>query len=438
MTPPPGSTTRDDTPHAWLTPERLKLYPTAFLAALAVAMAVTALTAEGTASLGGRLGGDLPAFFGAGRLLLDGRAAELYDWSAQRDAQTGLHLRGEEGDFLAFAYPPFVAIPYALLVPLGFTAAWVIHSLIMAALLLLAVHVLRPVLPRVDRYPIAAFAGALALVPLFRAVTGGQNTAVTIALIALAWRAWHDRRYALAGVPLGLLLFKPQLGLPLIGLFLLRRRRAVLPTLAGTAAALWVAGALVAGPAWVGWWWAQATHFRGIDQSINAANAVGVLGVAEALLGQGSALALGLALPVAAGLVLWLVWRWWRGDDPLWRRMAFTAPAVALIPPHAMHYDGGLAIIALWVIGDRLGRRAVGVLALLYFGALLAETRGLIGVNPMAGVIAATVVLAARLPDRPDPQVPSETAGPPGPAGPRGPGGTQGPARPVDPSRRPG
>jgi hypothetical protein len=417
MTPPPGSTTRDDTPHAWLTPERLKLYPVAFLAALTVAMAVTALTADGTASLGGRLGGDLPAFFGAGRLLLEGRAAELYDWSAQRDAQAGLHLPGEDGQFLAFAYPPFVAIPYALLVPLGFTAAWVIHSLIMAALLLLAVHVLRPVLPRLDRYPVAAYAGALALVPLFRAVTGGQNTAVTIALVALAWRAWHDRRYALAGVPLGLLLFKPQLGLPLIGLFLLRRRLAVLPTLAGTAAALWVAGALVAGTGWVGWWWAQATHFRGIDQSINAPNAVGLLGVAEALLGQGSPLALWLALPAVTALVLWLVVRWWRGHDPLWRRMAFTAPAVALVPPHAMHYDGGLAVLALWVIGDRLGRRALGVMALLYAAAALAVTRGLLGVNPMAGVIAATVVLAARLPAGREPPDPP---------------------RPVDPSRAPG
>jgi hypothetical protein len=302
-------------------------------------------------------------------------------------------------------------------VPLGFTAAWVIHSLIMAALLLLAVHVLRPVLPRLDRYPVAAYAGALALVPLFRAVTGGQNTAVTIALVALAWRAWHDRRYALAGVPLGLLLFKPQLGLPLIGLFLLRRRLAVLPTLAGTAAALWVAGALVAGTGWVGWWWAQATHFRGIDQSINAPNAVGLLGVAEALLGQGSPLALWLALPAVTALVLWLVVRWWRGHDPLWRRMAFTAPAVALVPPHAMHYDGGLAVLALWVIGDRLGRRALGVMALLYAAAALAVTRGLLGVNPMAGVIAATVVLAARLPAGREPPDPP---------------------RPVDPSRAPG
>ena len=61
------------------------------------------VTAEGAGTATGRLGGDFPAFFGAGRIVAEGHVAELYDWHAQKASQAGLHPPGEEDRFLAFA-----------------------------------------------------------------------------------------------------------------------------------------------------------------------------------------------------------------------------------------------------------------------------------------------------------------------------------------------
>lgn len=388
---------RDDggTHEPWLTDERLRLYPGAVVAALVVAFVLAIVTADGASTATGRLGGDFPAFYGAGKLVLDGRILELYDWDAQRSAQVGLHPAGEEGRFLAFAYPPFFALAYAPFAALGYVPGYVAHSVVMAGLLALAVHWLRPVIPAVGRHPLAAFAGALVTEPLFRAVTGGQNTALTLVLVAAFWRAWHDRRDALAGVPLGLLLFKPQLGIPLIGLAALERRWGMVPSLLAVAAALWAVGAALGGVGWIGWWWGQIAQFHALDQDVNAASSVGVLGVAEALFGPGTTAALAVAGLVVPPLVALLMLLWVR-KLPLDLRMAATACGLVLIPPHAMHYDSGLVVLAWWVIADVKGTAAPRWLVVPWLLASLGALRRVLGVDPAFGALVVTlaVVLA--------------------------------------------
>ena len=66
-----------------ITPWRLKWYPAAALLAIAVAFLICLFSGEGGQILSGKLGGDFPAFYGAGRIVLDGNVDQLYNVEQQ-------------------------------------------------------------------------------------------------------------------------------------------------------------------------------------------------------------------------------------------------------------------------------------------------------------------------------------------------------------------
>ncbi len=372
----------------WITEERLRLYPRALLLALLAALVLPVLLAEGARTVGGTLGGDYAAFHAAGRLVLEGRVAELYDWSAQAAAQAGLHP-SEPGRFLAFAYPPFVALPYAALATLGFRAAYAVHTAAAVGALVAAVALTVPRLRRLGAYPALLLAIAAGFLPLFRAVAGGQNTPFTLLVLAAAWALLSTGREVAAGAVAALLLAKPQFGLPLLGLLALRHPRALLGA-AGTALALYALGAMLGGVGWVGWWWGQIATFHAMDQGVNAANSVGVLGWLEAWLGPGHPAALGLGGLVSAALALGLAVVW-RSPLDARTRWGLTAVGLVLIPPHSMSYDAGLAALALWVWADRTAEGAGTPLGPLtaWLAAGLAPLASVLGVSPLLPVVVA-------------------------------------------------
>ncbi|MEO7556587.1 MAG: hypothetical protein ABIV94_08290, partial [Acidimicrobiales bacterium] len=83
----------------------------ALLIALAAAFVITLAAGSGSSTAAGRVGGDYPAFYGAGQRVADGDGHDLYDVDAQGRSQEGLY--GEEVGYLAYVYPPPVAAFYA-------------------------------------------------------------------------------------------------------------------------------------------------------------------------------------------------------------------------------------------------------------------------------------------------------------------------------------
>ncbi len=379
--------------NAW----RLRTYPRALLACLLGAVVISILGASGSSTVTGRLGGDLPAFYGAGRILLQGDAAGLYDWAVQSAAQADLH-GGAEGEFLAFAYPPFVAVAYVPLAWMPFVLAYTVHTGVLLGLLALSVQGMRTLLPRVDRWPIEAFALAFGFYPVFRSVTGAQNSVLTLALLVGIWAALRRERPAWAGFAAGLLLFKPQFALPALGLLALRHPRSTIGA-AASAALLWLAGAAVGGVGWIGWWASQIAQFHAMDQDVNAPNSVGLIGVCEALLGPATPQAVGLGAVLTLAVVVGLVAFWWRRDSPLDLRMGLLACGVLLVPPHAMFYDATLLVLPLAVLANRWGRasfRGLAAISVVGWSAVFAPT---LGVNPLFVAVLATatwLIAAAR------------------------------------------
>jgi hypothetical protein len=372
-----------------LTEERLRVYPRALLAAMALGFAALVLSPDGIGMIQGDPGGDFRSFYTAGSMVRSGDGASLYDWSAQRRAQAAI-APGSKREFLPFAYPPFVALAYAPLSGLAFRPAYAVHAIVMALLVYGAVLLLVPVFRQIGSQPLAVFVALLAFFPMFRAV-GGQTSAVGVLTIALAWRCLHDERDLAAGAAIGLLLYKPQLALPLICLAALLRRPRVGVGFAGTAALLYAVGAAVSGPSWMLEWWSQLGAFKQA-QLDNAHQSIGILGFVEALIGVGSPLAIGIGGSFSLALAALLALTWIRARTPLNLRMGMTCCGLVLLPPHSLFYDAGIAGLGLLALADERGWDEAKWIATLYFAAYLTLFAETIGFSPLFPITVAILV----------------------------------------------
>jgi alpha-1,2-mannosyltransferase len=362
---------------------RLIWYPRLLLASLGLALLFVVLAGDGSSTTTGRIGGDYPAFYGAGSIVLDGELEGLYDPARQSRAQADLH--GGETGYLAFAYPPHVAVAYAPLSALPYRFSYVIHTGLMAAAVLAALHLIRPMVGVVDRFYWLVSAAALSFWPLFRAVGAGQNTAVTLLLLAVAWRALTNERELLAGIAVGLMLFRPQYAIPVIVLLVVARRRRAVLAAVGVGTATWLANALLLGPRWLTDWLDAVQPFVETDAEVNASNSVSWIGFSEATLGVGPGRAVGVVVALASALVLAGLWfRHERFDLPT--RMGITAAGIVLVSPHAIFYDAGLLSITALVALDRgwIGWRTAAAAWLLSLTQLAA---GALGATPLAVLV---------------------------------------------------
>ncbi len=166
---------------------RLQVYPLAIIFALALAVTLGAVATADSSAPAETLGGDYPAFYGAGQIASAGDWDSLYDFDRQVEAQAGLHPTSDGAVARFYAYPPQVAAVYQPLAGLDYHWSYLLHTMVMALLLWSSVLLVRPMIPRLRGRVALAVAAALLFWPMFRAVTGGSNTALTVLLVAAAW-----------------------------------------------------------------------------------------------------------------------------------------------------------------------------------------------------------------------------------------------------------
>jgi hypothetical protein len=312
---------------------------------------VLVATSSGLTTItGGRIGGDLPAFYGAGQIVRAGNVRSLYDAASQRTAQEGLLPHHPEG-WIHFAYPPFVALAYAPLTVFSFKTAYVLHTLLMAGCCMLAVWLSRHSIARFDELFWPIIAVVLTFYPLFRATAGGQNSAVTILLAAGAISALNQKRDVVAGLWLGAWLFKPQLAIPVILATFISRPRIVAGVVT-MAVIYYVAGLSIAGFDWPVWWAQSAAAFAVADRAIDIGNGISFVEIASE---HGVTIAGWLAAATMVLVVLRMAFM--KPSEPA-AIVSLSAAAAPLVAPHALYYDGALALIGLVFPADS-GRRKV-------------------------------------------------------------------------------
>lgn len=341
---------------------RLRVYPLSILIAMAIGLTVLGLQANGSAAPAQTVGGDFPAFYGAGVIAADGDWEHLYDFSRQAEAQAA--LQETEGAVRYFAYPPQVAAAHAPLALFEYGTAYLLYTLVMFVFLVAAIHLAEPMLPWLRGRTILASVIALSFWPMLRAVTGGSNTAFSLFLIVAAWRLIHDDKQVAAGLVLAGLLFKPQLAIPLIGLMVIIKMGRVVAGAAVGTLAFYMSGIPFGGAAWPADWWETARAFNVIDSAVNGYSSVSWLGFLENALGVGETLPVIAGWSLALATVLALTWLWHsNGRGRLPALLAVAMPGILLLSPHALSHDTAILLVAFAVLHDngRLPRWFIGV-----------------------------------------------------------------------------
>jgi hypothetical protein len=375
----------------WLTRERVRTVAAIALAIWVLLIFYLLATRHGTLDLYGRpLGTDFSDVYAAGRMALEGRAAEAWSWPAHYAMQQQVH-----GDphvpFYGWHYPPpflLVASLLALVPYLVALALWQATTLAGAAALVRAIVPGR-----------TAMLAALGAPVVFVCLGHAHNGFLTAALFGGALLVLDERPF-LAGLLFGCLVYKPQFALLIPPLLLVTLNwRAILGACVS-------AGALI-GATLVIWGWpvwrafldslpltrrvvieSGGTGWEKIQSPFALVRMWGG-GVAPAYAVQG------IATVASIGLVLWLA----RTARPAERNAAALAAAL-ISTPYVLDYDFVLLGVAIaFLAADGLRRGFLSwektLLALVWIAPLFARQLAAAALIPVGQASAITVLALA-------------------------------------------
>ncbi len=316
---------------------------------LAAAVAWAALSHGLLDAAGKPLGTDFVSFYTASELVLSGRPAAAYDVAAHGRAQAA--LLGREIGYFAFFYPPtfllvcspLAALPYppALLAWLAATGAGYAAAV-------------RSWLGRAWPRRGLGWAAAAAFPAVLLNVGHGQNAFLSAALLGFG-ALWLDRRPWLAGVCLGLLSYKPHLGVLLpVALAAAGRWRTVASAAATVAAFALASAAVLGSDTWRAFAASAPLARATLEQGLVDPGKMQSVFAAVRVLGGGAPLAYAAhavtALAVAAAVAA-----------AVWRRRAGAAEPPLLVmaallgSPFILDYDLLLLIFPLaWLLREGL------------------------------------------------------------------------------------
>jgi len=378
---------------SWLSERRIRAVALLCGAATLLSLAWLFATAHGTLDDWGRpLGTDFSDVWAAGRMALDGHAADAWNWRLHYAAQQSAHGSADV-PFYGWHYPPPFLLVAALLATLPYTAALVVWE---GATLGAAALALRGIVGG-RRALLVGLCAPVVLVCLMH----GQNGFLTAALMAGGLLLIERRPFA-AGLLLGCLVYKPQFAV-VVGPLLLARGewRAV----AGAACS---AAALVALTFALWGWGVWQAFFDSLPLTRHVVIEAGATGWAKIQspfgwarmwgAGLGSAYAVQAAATLAAvAAVVWLT----RTAAPSVRNAAAAAAAL-LSTPYLLDYDLVLlGLGAAFLVRDGLDRGFLpfekSLVALVWIAPLCARQAGALAGLPLGQLtVIALFVLAIR------------------------------------------
>ena len=308
--------------------------------------------------MGHPAGADHVQYFIAGGFVADGRSELIYDVDTMATHQA--ELAGEKWDgVLPFRYPPFYAICFAFTSFLPYIASWLLWAAIGVVGLSWAADALG--VEDKANWLIWAFC----FYPVFAAISFGQNSLISLAILAWTFALLRGGRPYLAGVVAGLLLFKPQLlvGITLLWLFDYRRSWRALLGLATTGAVLlrasivFVPGASRRFIENIG----EITQMASPHSMSQLYSTQGFWNLLLPHLPEAAAF-LSLACSILGIVALFVVWRRFQANLPV--RFAAAVLLTLWISPYAMVYDWSLLLIPATLLWHHVPaqRRLWGVL----------------------------------------------------------------------------
>jgi hypothetical protein len=326
-------------------------------------------------------GADFVHFYVLGALVAEGHPDLLYDTQAQRLEQERL-IPASHGTWFVPIYGPQTALLFAPLSRLPYLWAAAVWAVLTALVYGACVWIFWRDCPSLHARKRLVVLAAIAFPPFWSLISHGQTSVLALLCVTVGWLALRADRRWWAGLALGSLIIKPQLGVAIAVAMIARREWRVVGGALAAIAVQWGIAILVAGLTGFRAYLAMLLHARELAPllepkpfQLHSLRGFWTLLCPEPTV----ALALYLASSV---VVVVLVVVLWRRSVPLEVRYSALLLATVLIAPHLTVYELTLLAPAFLLTAEAIERAIIvprrALRGVLYFAYSL----------PLAGPLA--------------------------------------------------
>jgi hypothetical protein len=296
-------------------------------------------------------GTDFAHFYVLGSLAREHRASALYNTLLQSEIAREI-VPGAQPLYYVALYGPQVSVFFAPFARFSYGTAFILWSLFNAIVYGVCCVAIWRVCPRLRDHGPTVFILAVAYPAFFHLIAWGQTSAPALLFFTLAYLALRADREFLAGLAIGLLVYKPQLGIAGAILFLFSKQwRLVAGAVISGAAELSV-GWLYYGTAVMREYWNVLRHFQQVLPNLEPrAYVVHCLRAFWAMLVPVPTFAallyiLSAVIVISASVLIW------RSRAPLALRYSALLIATVLVAPHLTIYDLVILVPAFLLLAD--------------------------------------------------------------------------------------
>lgn len=374
------TTTMPSTSVSWLTSRRLRTH------GIILALCVWSLYAWNIATPGlrdrnGNLKGtDFLHFYTLGSLAAAHRGSDLYDIQDQAELAARLVPEATGIEYLPL-YPPQVSLFFAPVARLSYGLALLFWWACSAVIYGVCCYAMWRACPSLQSYAGTFAILAVAFPAFFHLIAWGQTSAIALACFTVMFFLLRDRRNFLAGLVFGCLIFKPQLAIAGVFVFIAAGEWELLLGTAISAAIQLSAGVLYFGIQPLREWGRVIWNWQAVLPMLEPKPYhTHSLRTFWSMLVPWPAFSLGLYF-LSTVLILGMMIACWKseGSMPLTLRYSVLLLASILVAPHITVYDlvilaPALILLADWVVAQtqtRLTRWIGGLLYLIYVLPLL-------------------------------------------------------------------
>jgi Glycosyltransferase family 87 len=323
--------------------------------------------------------GDFASFYTAGQIVRSGQSQRLYDpatqWRVQQQFASTVRIR--KGP-LPYIRPPFEALLFLPLAYLAYPTAYLVW-MALKVIILLTLPLLLP-LPVPDKGAIShavMMLVSLSFFPVAFDLIQGQDSLLLLLILVLSLKFLLRHADLACGAVLALGMFKFHLVIPLLAIFVLRRRLKIAVGFAAVASSLFIISlgmvnwsGLLAYPRYL---W-ELNLAPGLGMVPKQQNMPNVRGLMTILQGNAPPPAGGHWLLAAVVILGIIIGSWyWRGNDRRSILLAFSfAIVVTLVTSYyANSYDLSLLLLPLLLLGKIFlqGSEIVGWPRVLFLSA---------------------------------------------------------------------
>jgi hypothetical protein len=406
-------------PALWLTLKRVRIHGLLLAVSLWTVYAVD-MSAPGLLDRNYQVKGtDFLHFYTLGRLALQDRGDLLYNMRAQANLARQFVTNAPDslyvplyGPQVSLFFAPFAELPYGYAL-----AAWLAVNVLIYAFCCFAVW---KTCPGLQTYRSTVLVLAIGFPGFFHLLAWGQTSGLALLCFTVAYLAVRRQHTWVAGLAIGSLIFKPQLGLAAAVVFVCAREWKVVAGSVMAAAIQLAAAWLHYGTEVMRSYLHALTHLREVLPLLEPRlYQTHSLRSFWSLLLPWPRVAFGLYV-VSAVLILALAVRVWTSDSSLSVRFSTLLFATVLVSPHLTVYDLIILAPAFLLLGDWAAVQCEQMLApriqqLLYLcyplflmGPLTRITHLQLSVMAMAALLWSTWRISSRsMPSVPNPAVSS-------------------------------